>query len=87
MAKVEIYTSPFCGFCTQAKNLLDKKGVAFEEIDTFMKGDVRKKMIERTGGKTSVPQIFIDDEAIGGCDELYELDFDGELDAKLGLPA
>lgn len=85
MAKVEIYTSPFCGYCAQAKKLLEKKGVAFEEIDVFMAKGARETMTERAGGKTSVPQIFIDDESIGGNDDLYELEFDGELDAKLGL--
>ena len=74
MAKIEIYTSPFCGFCARAKSLLDGKGVAFEEIDTFM-----------TGGRTSVPQVFVDDEYIGDCEGIFALDAAGELDAKLGV--
>ncbi len=84
MALIEIYTSPFCGFCFRAKHLLEKKGVAFDEFDVMMNGQKRDEMLRRGGGRT-VPQIFIDDELIGGCDELYELEFDGELDAKLGL--
>lgn len=85
MTKVEIYTSPLCGFCAKAKQLLDKKGIDYEEIDVFMAKGARAQMIERTGGRTSVPQIFIDGEAVGGCDDLYELEFDGELDSKLSL--
>ncbi len=84
---VEIYTSPFCGFCMRAKKLLEKKGVAYEEYDVMMKPGLRKEMIERAGDEDSytVPQIFIDDEHIGGCDDLMFLDFEGELDTKLAL--
>ena len=85
MAHVEIYTSPLCGYCSRAKSLLDKKGVAYTEHNIMMKPALRAKMIERAGGKTSVPQIFIDDKGIGGCDELFELDFDDELDPMLGI--
>ncbi|MCK4939183.1 MAG: glutaredoxin 3 [Rhodospirillaceae bacterium] len=83
-AKVEIYTSPTCGYCHRAKSLLKKKGVAFKEINVMMKPDKRREMEARSRGRT-VPQIFINDKPIGGSDELYELDFDGELDAMLGL--
>ncbi len=83
-AKVEIYTSPTCGYCRRAKSLLKKKGVAFKEINVMMKPDKRREMEARSRGRT-VPQIFINDKPIGGSDELYELDFDGELDAMLGL--
>lgn len=83
MAKVEIYTSPFCGFCFRAKKLLKTKGVAFTEYDVFMDGKLKKTMVGRAGGRTSVPQIFIDDQHIGGSDELHALDADGGLDPLL----
>jgi len=83
MAKIEIYTSPFCGFCTAAKRLLGKKNAAFEELDVMMHPKRKREMVARAGGQTSVPQIFIDGEHIGGCDDLFELEADGELDAKL----
>ncbi len=85
MAEIEIYTSPFCGFCRAAKKLLEKKGVAFTEIDVMMKSDKRKEMTERSGGKRSVPQIFVDGEHLGDCMEIMEMDADDELDARLGL--
>lgn len=84
MAEVEIYTTPICPFCTRAKALLDKKGVTYNEINVMMNRDKRKEMEERSGGHT-VPQIFIDGKPIGGCDDLFELDFDGDLDAMLGV--
>ena len=83
MAKVEIYTTLFCGFCGAAKRLLDKKGVNFTEYDVMFKPGLRAKMMERTGGATSVPQIIIDDAAIGGFDDLMELEQDDKLDALL----
>lgn len=83
MAKVEIYTSPFCGFCFRAKRLLDAKGVAFEEYDVIMNGRLKGEMIDRAGGRSTVPQIFIDDKHIGGCDELHALDAAGKLDPLL----
>ncbi len=85
MAKIEIYTTPFCGFCLQAKRLLDKKGVEYTEYNVLLRGGQRRQMIERSGGDHKVPQIFIDGKHIGGCDELYELDFDEELDPLLGI--
>ena len=85
MANVEIYTGMMCGYCAAAKRLLKNKGVAFEETDVTWKPGKRAEMMQRANGKQSVPQIFIDDEHIGGCDELYALDADGKLDAKLGL--
>ena len=85
MAKVEIYTSPFCGFCFRAKELLQAKGIDFEEIDVFSVASARKQMMERSGGKTSVPQVFADDAYVGDCDGIHMLDAQGELDAKLGL--
>lgn len=87
MAKVEIYTSPFCGFCHQAKELLSAKGVDFEEIDVLAVPGARDQMIRRSGGKSSVPQVFADDAYVGDCGGIHRLDAHGELDAKLGLTA
>ena len=83
MAKVEIYSSDWCPFCARAKNLLKKKGVAFEEINVDGNGDLRRLMVERAGGGSTVPQIFIDGEPIGGSDELAALERTGELDKRL----
>lgn len=83
MAQIEIYTSMFCGFCHRAKRLLKQKGAAFEEIDVTMGPRKRAEMIDRAGGRTSVPQIFIDGRHIGGCDELYALESKGKLDPLL----
>ena len=85
MPKVEIYTQPFCGYCTRALRLLDRKGVAYEEIDVMMTPSRRSEMIRRAGGRTTTPQIFIDDQGVGGCDELMELDAAGRLDPLLGI--
>jgi len=82
--KVEIYTSPTCGYCHRAKRLLTNKGVEFEEINVLMKPDKRREMESRSGGHT-VPQIFINGKPIGGSDDLIELDLDGELDTMLGI--
>ncbi len=83
MAKVELYTTMFCGYCGAAKQLLNKKGVAFTEYDVMFKPGLRGEMMERAGGATSVPQIFIDDVAIGGFDDLMELAQDDRLDTLL----
>ena len=83
--KIEIYTSPICGFCFRAKALLDAKGVDYEEIDVFSVAGAREQMVERSGGKTSVPQVFADDAYVGDCDSIHMLDAHGELDAKLGV--
>jgi glutaredoxin 3 len=85
MAKVEIYTSPFCGYCFRAKRLLDSKGVSFEEFDVMMDQAKREEMVERAGGRSTVPQIFIDGRHIGGCDELHALDKAGKLDPLLEI--
>lgn len=84
MAEVELYTTAWCPFCTRARSLLQKKGVAFVDIDIDAEPDRRSEMIRRAGGRTSVPQIFINGEHIGGSDELAALDRQGRLDAKLG---
>jgi len=83
MAKVEIYTGVFCGYCQRAKNLLESKGVDYTEYKTFMDASRRTEMVQRAGGRTSVPQIFIDGQHIGGSDELAALDADGRLDPML----
>jgi glutaredoxin 3 len=83
MKPVTIYTARTCGYCRMAKALLARKGAAFEEIDVTFDGARRAEMRARAGGRTSVPQIWIGDRHIGGCDDLYELDYTGELDALL----
>jgi len=83
MAKIEIYTSPFCGYCARAKQLLKRKGVEFTEFDVSMDDAKRQDMMKRAGGRTSVPQIFIDGKHIGGCDDLHALDSQGGLDPLL----
>jgi glutaredoxin 3 len=83
MPKVEIYTTFWCPYCARAKSLLDKKGVAYEEFDAPHGSEARSQAIERSGGRTTVPQIFIDGQAIGGSDELAALDRAGKLDALL----
>ena len=84
-AKVEIYTKFYCGYCYRAKRLLDSKGVDYVEYDITMGGPKRDEMRERAPGAMTVPQIFIDDVAIGGSDNLAALDREGKLDALLGL--
>jgi glutaredoxin 3 len=84
MAEVELYTTMFCPYCARARTLLDRKGVAYNEIDIIEEPDRRGEMVRRAGGRTTVPQIFINGEHIGGSDELVALERAGELDAKLG---
>jgi len=83
-ANVIIYTTAYCPYCVRAKMLLDKKGVSYEEIAVDRQPDKRIEMEMKSGG-TSVPQIFINGKHIGGCDDMYELEMDKELDALLGL--
>jgi glutaredoxin 3 len=87
MAKIEIYTSPICGYCHRAKALLDKKGVPFTEIDVYGDPSARDEMVKRAQGRRTVPQIFIDGRHIGGCDEIYALESAGKLDQLLTAPA
>jgi len=82
--QIEIYTKAFCGYCHRAKRLLDSKGVTYEEYDITMGGPKRAEMLERKPDATTVPQIFIDGQAIGGSDDLARLDRDGKLDSLLG---
>jgi glutaredoxin 3 len=83
MAKIEIYTQDFCGFCARAMALFQKKGVAFEEKYAPHGSANRAEAIERSGGRTTVPQIFIDGKHIGGSDDLMALERQGQLDALL----
>jgi glutaredoxin 3 len=83
MARIEIYTKFLCPYCTRAKSLLKGKGVDFEEYDITMGGPRRAEMLERSHGRTTVPQVFIDDRHIGGSDDLAALDRAGKLDPLL----
>jgi glutaredoxin 3 len=83
MKPIRIYTTPICPYCARAKSLLGKKGAAFEEIDVYMDMEARKAMEDASGGARTVPQIFIGDTHVGGCDELYALEREGKLDPLL----
>jgi glutaredoxin 3 len=83
MADVVVYTTSYCPYCTAAKGLLDRKGIAYTEVDVTGDIDERLRLVERSGGRRTVPQIFIDGESIGGYDELVELDRAGRLDTVL----
>lgn len=84
MPKITIYTTPICPYCVRAKQLLKKKGAPFEEVDVFMDEDARAEMMDKSRGARTVPQIFIGDTYVGGCDDLYALDGEGKLDTLLG---
>ncbi|WP_373355478.1 glutaredoxin 3 [Pseudoroseicyclus sp. CXY001] len=83
MKTVEIYTTPTCGYCQAAKRLLSQKGVSYAEVDVAADPDRRAEMVQRAKGGRTVPQIFIGDTHVGGCDDLYALDRAGKLDALL----
>lgn len=83
MQTVEIYTSPFCGFCHAAKRLLTQKGVTFSEYDVARSPEKRQEMVQRAPGSRTVPQIFVGTTHVGGCDELYALERTGKLDPLL----
>ncbi|MDE2595326.1 MAG: glutaredoxin 3 [Sphingomonadales bacterium] len=85
VAKVEIYTKWGCPYCVRAKALLDAKGVDYAEYDVTMGGPKKAEMVDRVPGAVTVPQILVDDVALGGCDDLYALDRAGKLDPLLGL--
>jgi glutaredoxin 3 len=85
MAKVEIYTKFFCPYCTRAKTLLDSKGVAYEEYEVSRDAESFERMVERANGGRTVPQIFINDQHIGGSDDLAALEARGGLDPLLGI--
>ncbi len=84
MKPVTIYTTPICPYCARAKSLLGRKGVPFEEVDLMMDIKARDRMLERSGGARTVPQIFIGDTHVGCSDELYALEHEGKLDPLLG---
>lgn len=83
MPALTIYTTMFCPYCSRAKALLRSKGLDFQEIGVGMSPSKRAEMIARSGGRNTVPQIFVDDVYIGDCDELYALEAEGRLDAML----
>ena len=83
MARVEIYTKFMCPYCARAKRLLESKGVDYEETEISMAADKREEMIQRSNGRTTVPQIFIDGRHVGGSDDLAELESTGRLDPLL----
>jgi glutaredoxin 3 len=83
MPKVVVYTTPFCPYCLMAKRLLAKKSVAFEEIDVSGDFRLRDELVTRSGGRTTVPQIWIGETHVGGFDDLYALERHGKLDALL----
>jgi glutaredoxin 3 len=85
MAKIEMYTTPFCGYCARAKSLLEKKGATYEEMDVMMDEKKRTEMRERAK-RSTVPQIFINGQYVGGSDELAALEQAGKLDALLAQP-
>lgn len=82
-APIEIYTTPICGFCMRAKHLLESKGADFTEIDLFEEPGRRSEMMDRAGGRHTVPQIFIGESHVGGCDDLFALESAGKLDPML----
>jgi len=79
-SNIRIYTTTYCPYCVRAKQLLDKKGLSYQEIDVTNKPDLRQELVQMSGGRQTVPQIFFGDRHIGGCDDLYELERTGELD-------
>ncbi len=83
MAAITIYTKSWCPYCAAAKNLLNQKGAAFTEIDIEAKSGARQEMIQRAGGRSTVPQIFIGERHVGGCDDLYALEDGGQLEMML----
>jgi glutaredoxin 3 len=83
MLPIELYTTSICPYCLAAKDLLRRKNVAFTEINVMGDPARRKEMVERASGRTTVPQIFVGKTHVGGCDDLYELEHEGKLDALL----
>ena len=83
MSQVTIYTKPYCPYCIRAVSLLEKKGVAFTEIEAAFDPGRRQEMMQRAGGRATFPQIFVGDRHIGGCDEMMALERDGKLDPLL----
>lgn len=86
MAKVEVYTTSYCPYCIRAKSLLKTKGVSFEEIDVTDDPQARERMVQLSGGRRTVPEIFINGRIVGGYDELRALETQGKLDSLLNQP-
>lgn len=85
MTKVEIYSKDYCPHCDKAKALLKRKGVDYVEYDITHDVEKQQEMFSRSAGRRTVPQIFVNDQGLGGCDDLYALDSQGKLDALLGI--
>jgi glutaredoxin 3 len=83
VASVEIYSKSWCGYCNRAKKMLEMKKVDYVDHDIEQEPGMRAEMIQRAGGRTTVPQIFIDGKHVGGCNDLFALEMDGKLDALL----
>ena len=83
MARIEIYSSMLCGYSYRAKKLIESKGIDYEEFDVMLKPGLRAEMVQRSGGRTSVPQIFVDGRHLGDCEELYALEAAGKLGSIL----
>ena len=83
-AKIEVYSGDFCPYCVRAKSLLKKRGLSFAEYNVQQEPDKRAEMMKRSIGGRSIPQIFINDKHVGGCDDLYAIDKKGQLDALIG---
>ena len=83
MEKVVIYTTNICPYCLKAKSLLNKKGITYEELRVDINPELVAQALEKSGGVKTVPQIFIDDFHVGGCDDLYALEKEGKLDSLL----
>lgn len=84
MAEITLYTTDYCPYCVRAKELLKRKGHSeFTEVDVTNSDDLRMEMMQKSGGRKTVPQIFINGTHVGGCDDLYALDKDGKLDPLL----
>ena len=83
MSAITIYTKSWCPYCSAAKKLLDEKGAEFTEIDIEKKPEARAEMIQKAKGRSTVPQIFIGEKHVGGCDDLYDLDDRGQLEPLL----
>ena len=83
MTPITLYTTPTCGYCAMAKRLLQRKGVSYREIDVSADPSLRAAMVQRANGRRTVPQIFIGEDHVGGCDDLYALEQEGRLDALL----
>ncbi len=83
MKEIVIYSTKVCPYCIKAKNLLNKKGVDYKELRVDQNPELVDEVVKKSSGRTTVPQIFIDDYHVGGCDELYALDREGKLDAML----